>query len=123
MQVSQLPTAIAFSHGLGPKTDVAQLRSYGGSRQEKRHRHAAAAMANCRFKLVMAHLCRCVSLPARQRQPACRRRGQLDLSCRLGAEGDDGLQVLWEDGERVLCRGWRLDADGNRTAVLAMLPA
>src|ERR1700730_1230935 len=80
-------------------------------------------MANCRFKLVMAHLCRCVSLPARQRQPACRRRVQLDLSCRLGAEGGDGLQGLWEGGERVLCGGWRLDADGNRTAVLAMLPA
>src|SRR6266404_7154413 len=76
-------------------------------------------MANCRFKLVMAS--RCTS--CRWQQPACRRRAQLDLFSRLGAEGDDGLQVLWEDGERVLCRGWRVGADGNRTAVLAVLPA
>jgi hypothetical protein len=27
------------------------------------------------------------------------------------------------DGERVFCRGWRLGADGNRSAVLAVLPA
>ena len=47
----------------------------------------------------------------------------MDPSFRFGAEGDDGLQVLWEDGERVFCRGWRLDADGNRSAVLAVLPA
>jgi energy-coupling factor transporter ATP-binding protein EcfA2 len=47
----------------------------------------------------------------------------LDLSSRLGAEGEDDLQILWEDGERVLCRGWRLGADGNRTTVLAVLPA
>jgi hypothetical protein len=31
--------------------------------------------------------------------------------------------VLWEDGERVLCRGWRDDGNGVRTAVLAVLPA
>src|SRR5258706_8926873 len=41
----------------------------------------------------------------------------------FGAGGDRGLQVLWEDGERVFCRGWRLGADGNRGAVLAVLPA
>jgi hypothetical protein len=29
--------------------------------------------------------------------------------------------VLWEDGERVLCRGWRDCGDGDRTAVLAVL--
>jgi PAS domain S-box-containing protein len=45
----------------------------------------------------------------------------LDLSFRFGAKGDDGLQVLWDDGDRVVCRGWRLDADGNRGAVLAVL--
>ena len=33
-----------------------------------------------------------------------------------------GLQVLWEDGERVFCRG-ESHADGHRTAVLAVLPA
>ncbi len=47
----------------------------------------------------------------------------MDPSVRFGAEGDDGLQVLWEDGERVFCRAWRLGADGNRGAVLAVLPA
>ena len=47
----------------------------------------------------------------------------MDLSSQVGA-GDDGApQVLWEDDERVLSRGWRLDADGNRCAVLAVLPA
>src|SRR6202021_2933828 len=30
---------------------------------------------------------------------------------------------LWEDGERVFCRGWRREADGSRRAVLAVLPA
>jgi hypothetical protein len=34
------------------------------------------------------------------------------------AGGDHSLQVLWEDGERVFCRGWRLDPDGQRKAVL-----
>src|ERR1700722_354417 len=32
-------------------------------------------------------------------------------------------QVLWEDGERVFYRGWRLGSDGNRSAVLVVLPA
>src|SRR6516165_6911200 len=35
-------------------------------------------------------------------------------------EGDS--QVLWEDGERVFRRGWRLDDDGKR-AVLLVMPA
>ena len=30
---------------------------------------------------------------------------------------------MWEDGERVFCRGWRLGDDGNRSAVLVVLPA
>ena len=33
-----------------------------------------------------------------------------------------GCQVLWEDGERVFCRGWRLGEDGSRSAVLIVLP-
>jgi PAS domain S-box-containing protein len=33
------------------------------------------------------------------------------------------LPVLWEDGERVFCRGWQPDDDGNQIAVLAVLPA
>jgi PAS domain S-box-containing protein len=37
--------------------------------------------------------------------------------------GKDGLQVLWADGERVFCRGWRPDGDGGRSSALAVLPA
>jgi PAS domain S-box-containing protein len=44
-------------------------------------------------------------------------------SFRFGAEGDSDLQVVWEDGERVVCRGWCLGADGKRITVLAVLPA
>src|SRR5713101_2230620 len=40
----------------------------------------------------------------------------------LGAGGVSGLQVLWEDGDRVFCRG-ESHADGYRAAVLAVLPA
>ena len=32
-------------------------------------------------------------------------------------------QVLWEDNERVFSRGWRLDDNGNRLAVLLVAPA
>jgi len=42
----------------------------------------------------------------------------LDQSPRFGAIGDSHFQVLWEDGERALCRtGWPM-ADGGRSAVL-----
>ena len=37
--------------------------------------------------------------------------------------GDISLQVVSQDGERIFCRGWREGADGNRNAVLAVLPA
>jgi serine/threonine protein kinase len=47
----------------------------------------------------------------------------MNLSSSLGAGGADSLTVLSEDGERVLCRGWRDDSDGDRTAVLAVLSA
>ena len=47
----------------------------------------------------------------------------MDPPSRVGAEGDHGLQILWEDGERVFCRGWRLGADDSRCAVLVVLPA
>jgi hypothetical protein len=43
-------------------------------------------------------------------------------STRFGADWDSGLQVLWEDGERVFFRG-ESHADGDGTAVLAVLPA
>ena len=38
----------------------------------------------------------------------------------VGSGGQSGLQVLWEDGERLFCRGWR---DGSQDPVLAVLPA
>src|SRR5271168_2897172 len=40
----------------------------------------------------------------------------------LGAGGVGNLEVLWEDGERVFCRG-ESHADRDRGAVLAVLPA
>jgi PAS domain S-box-containing protein len=40
----------------------------------------------------------------------------------FGASGASNLQFLWEDGERVFCRG-ESQADGHRTAVLVVLPA
>src|SRR3954466_3926615 len=39
------------------------------------------------------------------------------------AYSDSSSQVLWEDGERVFSRGWRLDDNGNRIAVLLVAPA
>jgi PAS domain S-box-containing protein len=46
----------------------------------------------------------------------------MNPSSRFGAGVDSGLQVLWEDGERVFCRG-ESHADGRRAAVLVVLPA
>jgi hypothetical protein len=40
----------------------------------------------------------------------------------FGVGRDRGLQVLWEDGERVFCRG-ESHVDGYRVSVLAVLPA
>src|SRR5215469_15816937 len=39
------------------------------------------------------------------------------------AYSDGGSQVLWEDGERAFRRGWRLDDEGKRRAVLLVAPA
>jgi hypothetical protein len=36
---------------------------------------------------------------------------------------DGSGQVLWEDGERVFRRGWRLGDGDNRSAVLVVQPA
>src|SRR5271154_5670411 len=47
----------------------------------------------------------------------------MNLSPSLGAGGVSRLTVLLEDGERVLCRGWRDDGNGDGTAVLAVLSA
>ena len=40
-----------------------------------------------------------------------------------GAYPDDSCQALWEDGDRVFRRGWRLGDDGKRSAVLVVTPA
>src|SRR5712671_6245625 len=45
------------------------------------------------------------------------------MNLSLGAGGAGSLAVLYEDGERVLCRGWRDDGDGDLTAVLVVLSA
>ncbi len=47
----------------------------------------------------------------------------MNLFSRFGAERDGQLQVLWADGERVFCRTWREAKDGERSAVLAVVPA
>ena len=47
----------------------------------------------------------------------------MDLFFPFGVEEEGALQILWEDGERVFCRGWRPRADGHRLAVLAVAPA
>ncbi|WP_334392926.1 ATP-binding sensor histidine kinase [Bradyrhizobium sp. AZCC 2262] len=39
------------------------------------------------------------------------------------AYSDGESQVLWEDGERVFRRGWRLGDDGKRRSVLLVVPA
>ena len=47
----------------------------------------------------------------------------MNFSSSLGAARALNLTVLSEDYERVLCRGWRDDGNGDRTAVLAVLSA
>ena len=47
----------------------------------------------------------------------------MSLSPSLGAGGVSRLTVLLEDGERILCRGWRDNGDGEGTTVLAVLAA
>ena len=42
---------------------------------------------------------------------------------RYAASEDGSVRVLWEDGERVLCRTSRESAVGGRSSVLAVLPA
>jgi len=41
----------------------------------------------------------------------------------FNADGDRSFRILWEDGERIFCRGHRRSADGDRDTVLAVLPA
>ena len=44
-------------------------------------------------------------------------------SSRVHIEGADGRHILWQDSQRVFCREWRPDADGNAGSVLLVLPA
>src|ERR1700730_9000903 len=46
----------------------------------------------------------------------------MNLSSWFGAGGDRSLEVLWEDGERIFCRG-ESHANGHRAPVLVVLPA
>jgi len=46
----------------------------------------------------------------------------MNFSSSPGAAGVTNLTVLWEDGDRVFCRGVS-HTDGHRAAVLAVLPA
>src|SRR3977135_3684995 len=46
----------------------------------------------------------------------------MNLPLSLGAGGAGSLAVVCEDGERILCRGWRDDGD-DRTTILAVLSA
>ncbi len=46
----------------------------------------------------------------------------MHLASSPGAGADSGLEVLWEDGQRVLSRGWRRGADGEPHAVLTVAP-
>jgi PAS domain S-box-containing protein len=47
----------------------------------------------------------------------------LTLSSQIDADRDSSFQILWEEGDRVFCRGWRRSADGGQEAVLIVLPA
>jgi PAS domain S-box-containing protein len=48
---------------------------------------------------------------------------QMNPSLWFDADENRGLQVLWQDGDRIFCRAHRQNADGNRDTVLAVLPA
>src|SRR5271165_4172032 len=48
---------------------------------------------------------------------------QLEQSFRFSAQGEDDIRVLWEDGQRVFCRGWRQTRGGKGKPMLAVLAA
>ena len=50
------------------------------------------------------------------RRPSLRRPNSLN-----GPYLESGRQVLWEDGERILCREWRRSDDDSPRAVLTVL--
>ena len=47
----------------------------------------------------------------------------MNPSFQFDADGLSDVQILWEDGDRVFCRGWRADGAGGRSAALAVQPA
>jgi PAS domain S-box-containing protein len=47
----------------------------------------------------------------------------MNPSIRFDADGDRTFRVLWDDGDRIFCRGHRGSADGDRDTVLVVLPA
>ena len=47
----------------------------------------------------------------------------MERPVQISAREDDGLQFLWDDGERVVCRGRRLSTDGSGYSVLMAVPA
>ena len=44
-------------------------------------------------------------------------------SFRVATDGNGDLRVMWEDGERVFCRGWRRGVREQQRAVLIVAPA
>lgn len=46
----------------------------------------------------------------------------MKISSRPPSNGDTDREILWDDGERVFCREWRHDANGNVTSVLIVRP-
>ncbi|MGX0968017.1 putative ATPase/signal transduction histidine kinase [Bradyrhizobium japonicum] len=47
----------------------------------------------------------------------------MNVSSPIPTNGDAGLELLWDDGERVFCREWRRGADGNFNNVLTVRAA
>ena len=47
----------------------------------------------------------------------------MNPSLRFDVDGVMDLQILREDSERLLCRGWRADGACGRSATLALLLA
>src|ERR1700761_2334640 len=48
---------------------------------------------------------------------------KLKALSRFGSDGDSEFRVVWEDGQRIFCRGLRQIPDGKATQVLAVLAA
>ena len=46
----------------------------------------------------------------------------MNSASRFSAEGDHGLQVLWEDGDCRFCRSWHRSKEDDQGQVLAVIP-